>query len=110
MFIQTEQPPNRATLKVLRGCPVMTSGTANLSSEEAAHISPLAERPFSLPEVTGGFLGADFVTGTTTEDWDWYRLKPGILAVVVAHFTAAHPVWLGDPTASAPLRRRRGDE
>jgi hypothetical protein len=42
MFIQTEQTPNPATLKFLPGCPVMTSGTANFTSEEAARISPLA--------------------------------------------------------------------
>jgi hypothetical protein len=88
MFIQTEQTPNPATLKFLPGCPVMTSGTANFSGEEAARISPLAERLFSLPEVTGVFLGADFVTVTKTEDADWYRLKPAILAVVMEHFTA----------------------
>src|SRR5260370_17295259 len=101
MFIQTEQTPNPATLKFLPGCPVMTSGTANFSSEEAAHISPLAERLFSLPEVTGVFLGADFVTVTKTEDGDWYRLKPAILAVAMQHFTAGRPVFLGDPTATS---------
>jgi Fe-S cluster biogenesis protein NfuA len=92
MFIQTEQTPNPATLKFLPGCPVMTSGTANFTSEEAANISPLAERIFSLPEVTGVFLGADFVTVTKTEEGDWYRLKPAILAVIMEHFTAGRPV------------------
>src|SRR6202008_3344884 len=88
MFIQTEQTPNPATLKFLPGCPVMTSGTANFTSEEAARISPLAERLFSLPEVTGVFLGADFVTVTKIDDGDWYRLKPAVLAIVMEHFTA----------------------
>src|SRR5215831_19037272 len=95
MFIQTEQTPNPATLKFLPGCRVMTSGTANFTSEEAANISPLAERLFSLPEVTGVFLGADFVTVTKTEEGDWYRLKPAILAVIMEHFTAGRPVLLG---------------
>jgi len=92
MFIQTEQTPNPATLKFLPGCRVMTSGTANFTSEEAANISPLAERIFSLPEVAGVFLGADFVTVTKTEEGDWYRLKPAILAVIMEHFTASRPV------------------
>ncbi|HEY1432323.1 MAG TPA: NifU family protein [Stellaceae bacterium] len=101
MFIQTEQTPNPATLKFLPGCPVMTSGTANFTSEEAAGVSPLAERIFSLPGVTGVFLGADFVTVTKTDEDDWYQLKPAILAVIMEHFTAGRPVLLGDPRAGA---------
>lgn len=101
MFIQTEQTPNPATLKFLPGCPVMTAGTADFTSAQAAHASPLAERLFSLPEITGVFLGADFVTVTKTEEGDWYRLKPAILAVIMEHFTAGRPVFLGDPASAA---------
>jgi Fe-S cluster biogenesis protein NfuA len=96
MFIQTEQTPNPATLKFLPGLPVMTSGTANFTSEEAARVSPLAERLFSLPEVTGVFLSTDFITVSKTEDSDWYRLKPAVLAVIMEHFTAGRPVLLAD--------------
>ena len=111
MFIQTEQTPNPATLKFLPGCPVMASGTANFTSAEAARISPLAERLFSLPEVTGVFLGADFVTVTKSEEGDWYRLKPAILAVIMEHFTAGRPVLLGDPdTARQPPSEEDEDE
>ena len=101
MFIQTEQTPNPATLKFLPGCPVMTSGTANFTSEEAARLSPLAERLFLLPEVTGVFLGAEFVTVTKNDEGDWYRLKPAILAVIMEHFTAGRPVMLEKPATSA---------
>jgi Fe-S cluster biogenesis protein NfuA len=110
MFIQTEQTPNPATLKFLPGCPVLTSGTANFTSEEAARISPLAERLFSLREVTGVFLGADFVTVTKSGDGDWYRLKPAILAVVMEHFTAGRPVLLGDPGTTAATSEEDEDE
>ena len=107
MFIQTEQTPNPATLKFLPGCPVMASGTANFTSEEAARVSPLAERLFSLPEVTGVFLGADFITVRRASEGDWYRLKPAILAVIMEHFTAGRPVLLGDAAASGQRRRAR---
>jgi len=43
-------------------------------------LSPLAERLFSLPEVTGVFLGADFITVTKDGAGDWYQLKPAIRA------------------------------
>ena len=110
MFIQTEQTPNPATLKFLPGCQVMASGTANFTSEEAARISPLAERLFSLPEVTGVFLGADFVTVMKSEDGDWYRLKPAILAVIMEQFTAGRPVLIGPPAGSATAGEDEEDE
>jgi Fe-S cluster biogenesis protein NfuA len=110
MFIQTEQTPNPATLKFLPGCPVIESGTANFTSVEGARISPLAERLFSLPEVTGVFLGADFVTVTKTEEADWYRLKPAILALIMEHFTSGRPVLLGKPTDGVAAGEEEEDE
>jgi Fe-S cluster biogenesis protein NfuA len=110
MFIQTEQTPNPATLKFLPGCPVMTAGTANFTSPEAARVSPLAERLFSLPEVTGVFLGADFVTVTKTGESDWYRLKPEILAVIMEHFTAGRPILLGEPALGGAEAGEEEDE
>jgi Fe-S cluster biogenesis protein NfuA len=101
MFIQTEQTPNPATLKFLPGCQVMPSGTANFTSSEAARVSPLAEQLLSLPEVSGVFLGMDFITVTKAGDGDWYLLKPSILAAIMEHFTAGRPVLLADPAGSA---------
>jgi Fe-S cluster biogenesis protein NfuA len=97
MFIQTEETPNPATLKFLPGRPVMSSGTANFTTAEAASISPLAERLFSLAEVRGVFLGTDFITVTKSGNGDWYRLKPAILAMIMEHFTAGRPVLLQEP-------------
>jgi Fe-S cluster biogenesis protein NfuA len=105
MFIQTESTPNPATLKFLPGRPVMGSGTANFTSEEAARSSPLAERLFALPEVAGVFLGADFITVTKAGDSDWYQLKPAILAVIMEHFTAGRPVIIAKAVDGTP-----GDE
>ena len=110
MFIQTEQTPNPATLKFLPGRPVMTSGTAHFTSEESARISPLAERLFSLPEVTGVFLGTDFVTVSKTNEGDWYLLKPAILAAIMEHFTAGRPMLLADPTEGATENGEEDDE
>jgi Fe-S cluster biogenesis protein NfuA len=110
MFIQTEQTPNPATLKFLPGRPVMTSGTANFTSPEAARTSPLAERLFALPEVAGIFLGADFITVTKAGDGDWYQLKPAILAVIMEHFSAGRPVLLADPAGNTATAEEDEDE
>jgi Fe-S cluster biogenesis protein NfuA len=98
MFIQTEQTPNPATLKFLPGCTVMEAGTANFPERGAASRSPLAERLFELPEVTGIFLGADFITVTKDGDSDWPQLKPAVLAAIMEHFTAGRPVISGGAT------------
>lgn len=97
MFIQTEQTPNPATFKFLPGRTVMASGTANFTDpQSASRLSPLAEQLFSLPHVTGVFLGADFITVTKDEDSDWYQLKPAVLAAIMEHFTAGRPVLAGN--------------
>jgi len=101
MFIQTEQTPNPATLKFLPGCTVMPSGTANFTESGATARSPLAERLFGLPEVTGVFLAADFITVSKRDDSDWHQLKPAVLAAIMEHFTAGRPVILADAGASA---------
>jgi Fe-S cluster biogenesis protein NfuA len=111
MFIQTEQTPNPATLKFLPGRVVMASGTANFTDAEvAARMSPLAERLFALPQVTGVFLGADFITVTKDAESDWYQLKPMVLAVIMEHFTAGRPVVLVETTNNAVAETQQEDE
>jgi Fe-S cluster biogenesis protein NfuA len=96
MFIQTEQTPNPATLKFLPGVEVMRSGTANFTDPQGAARSPLAERLFALPDVSGVFLGSDFITVSKAGDSDWFQLKPAVLAAIMEHFTAGQPVITGE--------------
>ncbi len=99
MFIQTESTPNPATLKFLPGQAVMQAGTADFPSEAAAQSSPLARRIFATGEVTGVFLGPDFVTVTKADDADWAHIKPAILGAVMEHFQSGHPVIEGEAGA-----------
>jgi Fe-S cluster biogenesis protein NfuA len=111
MFIQTEQTPNPATLKFLPRRVVMTSGTANFTdAEEAARVSPLAERLFSLSQVTGVFLGADFITVTKDAEADWYQLKPLILAIIMEHLAAGRPVIAESAYSGMEARQEDEDE
>ena len=111
MFIQTEQTPNPATLKFLPGRIVMASGTANFTDADlAARMSPLAERLFALPQVTGVFLGTDFITVTKTAEGDWHQLKAAVLAVIMEHFTAGRPVVLAEAADTAMTEARQEDE
>jgi len=97
MFIQTEATPNPATLKFIPGRDVLTSGTMDFTSAEAASRSPLAEKLFAVQGVTGVFYGADFVT-VTKDDSDWQHLKPAILGAIMEHYMSGAPL-LADGSA-----------
>lgn len=94
MFIQTEATPNPATMKFLPGQPVLSSGTLDMATREAAGQSPLAEKLFGLPNVGGVMLGADFISVTKT-DGDWHQIKPAVLGVIMEHFMTGAPVLAG---------------
>jgi Fe-S cluster biogenesis protein NfuA len=96
MFIQTETTPNPATLKFLPGRVVLGSGTADFRSLEEAHSSPLAERLFGVPGVSGVFLGNDFVA-VTKSSGEWPHIKPAILGAIMEHFMAGIPVLIEEP-------------
>ena len=91
MFIQTEATPNPATLKFLPGRPVLEPGTLDIQSKEAAAQSPLAERLFEIPNITGVFFGADFISVTKTA-CDWQQIKPAILGAIMEHFMSGAPL------------------
>ena len=100
MFIQTESTPNPATLKFLPGQTVLTAGTADFPSAEAAGASPLAQRIFAAGDVTGVFFGSDFVTVTKTDGTEWDHIKPAILGAIMEHFQSGQPVMHGDTSAA----------
>jgi Fe-S cluster biogenesis protein NfuA len=99
MFIQTESTPNPATLKFLPGQTVLEVGTADFPTEAAAATSPLARRIFAAGQVTGVFLGTDFVTVTKAEGTDWAHVKPGILGAIMEHFQSGAPAIEGEAAA-----------
>lgn len=91
MFIQTEFTPNPATLKFLPGRPVLENGTLDIRSRDAAAQSPLAERLFELPNVTGVFFGADFIS-VTKADGEWQQIKPAVLGAIMEHYMSGAPL------------------
>jgi Fe-S cluster biogenesis protein NfuA len=100
MFIQTEATPNPATLKFLPGRTVLASGTLEMRDRAEAVKSPLAEKLFDVTNVSGVFLGSDFIT-VTKSDGEWPQLKPAILGVIMEHFMSGAPVVLDESSADA---------
>ncbi|MEO6093218.1 MAG: NifU family protein [Novosphingobium sp.] len=95
MFIETETTPNPATLKFLPGQQVMAAGTREFTDAEAAEVSPLAEALFSLGDVTGVFLGREFVSVTAAPGVDWSALKPQVVTILLDHFASGAPLFAG---------------
>ena len=101
MFIQTEATPNPATLKFIPGRVVVDGGPMEFASRESATRSPLAEKLFEVPGVTGVFYGSDFIA-VTKGDGEWQQLKPAILGAIMEHFMSGAPIVNGhDAPASA---------
>jgi Fe-S cluster biogenesis protein NfuA len=104
MFIQTEPTPNPATLKFLPGRTVLASGTLDMRDPRTAGQSPLAERLFDIPGVSGVFFGADFIA-VTKSSGEWQQLKPAILGSIMEHYMSGAPIVSGedgaDPAESA---------
>jgi Fe-S cluster biogenesis protein NfuA len=98
MFIQTETTPNPATLKFLPGRTVLATGTLEMRDRDEAAKSPLAERLFDVANVSGVFLGSDFIT-VTKSDGEWPQLKPAILGVIMEHFMSGAPVVVDEANA-----------
>jgi Fe-S cluster biogenesis protein NfuA len=91
MFIQTEATPNPATLKFIPGRVVSDGNPIEFASREAAGRSPLAEKLFDVPGVTGVFYGSDFIT-VTKADGEWQQLKPAILGAIMEHYMSGAPL------------------
>ena len=101
MFIQTEATPNPATVKFLPGRPVLPDGSLEIRDEKTAAKSPLAQALFSIGDVSGVFLGSDFVS-VTKKSGEWQHLKPAILGAIMEHFSSGNPILFEatDPAGS----------
>jgi Fe-S cluster biogenesis protein NfuA len=99
MFIQTEATPNPATLKFIPGRVVVDGGPMEFASRESAARSPLAEKLFEVPGVTGVFYGSDFIT-VTKANGEWQQLKPAILGAIMEHYMSGAPLLADGAAAS----------
>jgi Fe-S cluster biogenesis protein NfuA len=108
MFIQTEATPNPATLKFIPGRVVVDGGPMEFANRETAARSPLAEKLFDVPGVTGVFYGSDFIT-VTKANGEWQQLKPAILGAIMEHYMSGAPL-LADGAAASDAELDDEDE
>jgi len=95
MFIQTEAMPDPARLRFLPGREVLAEGTLDLHKTAEVTASPLAERLFAIPGITGISFDRDSII-VTKACGDWQHLKPVILGAIMEHFMSGAPVLRGN--------------
>lgn len=107
LTIRTEKTPNPNSLKYVVGKVLLPGASANFPSvESAAERSPLASRIFTVPGITGVFIGSDFFTITRTEGTTWGEINEKLAPALEVFFESGDPVL----TARAePLRPMLGD-
>src|SRR6201999_2529179 len=86
-------------LKFLPGRPVLDDGVLDIPDSSEAAKSPLAERLFALPGVTGVFLGSDLIS-VTKGDGEWQHIKPAILGAIMEHYMSGASVVESDQAAN----------
>lgn len=103
MFIQTEATPNPDTVKFLPGQPVLGDRPpVEFATAEAAEGSRLASALFQIAGVERVFFGADFVSVSKKEKYDWQLVRPLVLATIMDHFVAGLPVIDDASAATEP--------
>jgi Fe-S cluster biogenesis protein NfuA len=78
---------------------VLDGGTMEFAGRESAGRSPLAEKLFGVPGVTGVFYGSDFIT-VTKDGGDWQHLKPAILGAIMEHYMSGAPLLVDGTVAN----------
>ncbi len=93
MFIQTENTPNPNAVKFIPGTDVSPSRTFDFRTpEEAMAVSPLGKMLFEIGDVTGVYLGQNFISVTKDETSDWALVKPRVLAAIMDHALSGMPM------------------
>ena len=110
MFIETEMTPNPDTIKFLPGREVMADGSANFPDKVSADKSPLATDLFRVEDITGVFLGYDFVAVTKQADSSWDVLKPIVLTSLMQFFSSGRAVIDGDMVADESTMTDREED
>jgi len=94
----------------LPGQTVREAGTADFPSAEGAGKSPLAQRIFGVPGVTGVFFGNDFVTVTKDDSTEWDHMKPAILGAIMEHYQSGAPIMTGEADAASGHAEHDGED
>ena len=104
VIIYAESTPNPVSMKfVLNRLLIPGEGSSfDFRTKEKTSISPLAQKLFEFPFVSGVFIAANFVTVTQNESSEWHEIIPTIKDLIKNHVESGKPIVT---ETIAPLER-----
>jgi len=100
--VSLEFTPNPNTLKFVVNQVLLEKGALNYTSLETAGNSPLAQKLFHVPGITGVMIGHNFVTISKGDDGEWDKIHQGSVDTITQHLGSGGIVAEGD-VSSAPV-------
>ena len=94
-MIYTEITPNPASLKFVVDRTLMRNGTADFPRVEDTEDAPIARRLFDFKFVNGVFIGANFITITKGEAFQWEEVIPVVKDFLKAYLNSDYPLLSG---------------
>lgn len=94
-MIYTEITPNPASLKFVVDRMLMRNGTADFPSVDDTEDAPIARRLFDFQFVQGVFFGANFITITKSDEFQWEEIIPVVKDFLKAYFKSDRPILTG---------------
>ncbi|HEY3322943.1 MAG TPA: NifU family protein [Planctomycetota bacterium] len=102
--IAAESTPNPHCMRFALNRPLLTGAGQDFASAQVAAVSPLATELFTLPGVTGIYIGPDFVSVTAEPGVNWWALRPLVSEALEHHVASGLPaVSSGPEQTRAPL-------
>lgn len=99
--ISAEMTPNPNTLKFAVNRKFLEAGGLDFPDKETAQKSIMAARLFEMKEVTGVFVGTNFITVTREPKTDWNALVPRVVESIKAVLATGEPIVQPEVAATA---------
>lgn len=90
--IYTESTPNPAAMKFVSSRSLIEGTPIDFTSKDQTKASPLANKLFSFPFVTGVFIANNFITISKTKTVEWFDIQTDLREFLQNYLTEGLPV------------------
>ncbi len=73
--LYTESTPNPAAMKFVASRKLIEGSPLDFTSPEQSKVSPLAQKLFTFPFVTGVFIASNFITISKAKSLEWFDIQ-----------------------------------
>ena len=90
--IYAESTPNPAAMKFVSNRSLIDGTPIDFTSKEQTKVSPLANKLFSFPFVTGVFIASNFITISKTKTVEWFDIQTDLREFLQEYLSQGLPV------------------